>query len=129
MNVDHAHDYEEWGWIHIESMPGEFKIEISENGQEMICGSPDVHIGRGKIGLIKVWLQDHSGQGFELVRLIFEDDKRRACKQDLLKKEILIIDDNRRDDDMGEDKIKFSVIARSRNANKALYLDPRIINE
>jgi len=129
MNAEHAYDYEEWGWIHTESMPGEYKVEISKDGV-MTCDSPEVRVGRGKIGLIKVSLRDRSEQEFELVPLIFEDQERIACTQRLLKKkEILIIDDNCRGEGEAEERIKFSVIAKSRSAERALYLDPIVINE
>ena len=128
MNAQHAFSEEQWAWLYEETMPAEFRVEITA-GEEIFCDPLEVTIGRDKIGLIKIWLQDHSKKGYAFVPLIFENDHRRACTQrGLGPTEIMIVDDNRRTEG-GTEKIKFSVLVRSKEADKALYLDPRVINE
>ena len=128
MSGQHAFKTEEWAWLYEEAVPGEFQVTIAAD-ESINCDPRDIHIARDKIGLIKVWLDDLSNKEYEFVTLVFEDDYRKACTQRLLgKKEIMIVDDNRRES--GEvETIKFSVFARSKREKKALYLDPRIVNE
>ena len=128
MSEQHAFNEEEWAWLYEETMPAEFNVEITADG-EITCDPPKVTIARDMIGLIRVSLQDHSKKGYEFVPLIFEDDHRKVCTQRWLGPvEIMIVDDNRRMEGETEE-IKFSVLVRSREANKALYLDPRVVNE